>query len=68
MEQFDLEFISLSELSQALRISKNTAYRLLKEGHIKGFRVGRLWRIPLDEVKQYAVNCTQRKEICYDEE
>ena len=38
--------ITVEEVCEALMIGKNAAYRLLVEGKIKGFRVGRIWKIP----------------------
>lgn len=38
--------ITVEEVCEALMIGKNAAYRLLAEGKIKGFRVGRIWKIP----------------------
>ena len=67
MENVNLKLISINELCQTLKICKNTAYRLLNSGQLNGFRVGRLWRIPFDEVKQYAEDYSHRKEVEHNE-
>lgn len=67
MGNINLKLISIEELCQTLQICKNTAYRLLKSGQLKGFRIGRLWRIPFDEVKQYTEDYSQKKEVDSDE-
>jgi excisionase family DNA binding protein len=37
------------EIAAALRVSEETIRRQLREGQIKGQKVGRMWRIPRDE-------------------
>ena len=53
MEHNNLNVISIEELCQILQVCRNTAYRLLKSGELKGFRVGRMWRIPQESVQKY---------------
>ena len=38
------DILTISELSQHLRVHPTTIYRLLREGRIPGFRVGSAWR------------------------
>ena len=45
--------ITVEEVCEALMIGKNAAYRLLAEGKIKGFRVGRIWKIPRISLNRY---------------
>ena len=51
MEQ--IELMTVEQFCQILQIGKNTAYKLLQTGEIKGFRVGRRWKIPRDSVNEY---------------
>ena len=51
MEQ--IELLTVEQLCQLLQIGKNTAYKLIQTGKIKGFRVGRSWKIPRDSVVEY---------------
>ena len=46
MDNDTTALIPVEEVCEALMIGKNAAYRLLAEGKIKGFRVGRIWKIP----------------------
>lgn len=39
MEQ--IELLTVEQLCRILKIGKNTAYKLIQTGEIKGFRVGR---------------------------
>ena len=41
---------TVDELAQSLRLHRDTVIRWISEGKIKGFRVGRAWRIPDSEV------------------
>lgn len=36
-----------------LDVGKNTMYRLLNTGKIKGFRIGRSWRITLEALEDF---------------
>ncbi|MBQ7479240.1 MAG: helix-turn-helix domain-containing protein [Selenomonadaceae bacterium] len=45
--------ITVEEVCETLMIGKNAAYRLLAEGKIKGFRVGRIWKIPRISLNRY---------------
>lgn len=39
------EYLTPREVMDLLYIGKNTLYKLLNSGELKGFRVGRQWRI-----------------------
>lgn len=53
MEEREIKLIKLKELCEMLKISANTAYHLLNSGKLEGLRVGRMWRISLENVKKY---------------
>ena len=38
------------EVCQMLRIAKSTLYRYLKTGQLRGVRIGRRWRVSLDDI------------------
>ena len=42
----DDSIMSVYELMETLNIGKNLAYQLLNQGIIKGFRIGKSWKIP----------------------
>ena len=44
---------------KALKIGRNTAYKLLANNDIKAFRVGNKWKIPKSSVEQYIKAQTQ---------
>lgn len=46
------ELLSIDQLCERLFISPTTAYRLLKSGDIKGFKLG-TWKIPIKSVNDF---------------
>ena len=52
LNEFD-DLLTVDEVCEILRIGHNTIYRLLKEGNLKGFRCGRIWKIPKVAVEKY---------------
>lgn len=44
---------TVQEIADALRVHSRTAYRLVKEGKIKGIKVGSQWRIPESALLEY---------------
>lgn len=45
--------ISVPELAQILRISRNTAYEIVRSGQIQSVRTGIQIRIPKNALKKY---------------
>ena len=48
--------MSVTDVSEALFIGKNRTYELLNEGELKGFRIGRVWKIPKESVREYILS------------
>ena len=47
------DLLTVDEAYEALKIGHNTIYALLKAGKLKGFRCGRIWKIPKLAIEQY---------------
>lgn len=47
------DIVTIDELCEMLRIGKNKAYELLRNGEIKALRCGRLWIISKAAVEEY---------------
>jgi excisionase family DNA binding protein len=45
--------LTVSELSEFLKIHKSTVYRLLREEGLPGIRIGSDWRFSLDAIEQW---------------
>ncbi len=52
LEQYD-EILTTEEAAEALKVGYNGLYELLSSGKLKGYRQGRVWRIPKVAVKKY---------------
>ena len=48
----DKEFYSIEDIANLFGISWRTIQRYIKNGRIKAIKVGRQWRIPLDELRK----------------
>ena len=46
------EIFTIKELSSYLKLAEKTAYRLVAEGKISGFKVGGSWRFRKSEIDQ----------------
>jgi excisionase family DNA binding protein len=49
----DVKFLTIYELAVMMRISKMSAYRLVRTGELEAIRVGRSYRIPEQAVLSY---------------
>lgn len=56
------DILTTEEACEALRIGYNALYELLGNGKLKGYRNGRVWRIPKLAVKQYILEISQIKQ------
>ena len=52
------EIIKVEDVADMLHIGKGRVYELLYSGQIKGFRIGRIWKIPRESVELYVRNST----------
>lgn len=47
------EIMKFEEVMEYLNIGKNTLYRLLNNGEINAFKIGKVWKIPKKSVEDY---------------
>lgn len=52
LETYD-DLMTVDEACEALKIGKNALYALLAAHTLKGYRNGRVWRIPKRAVQEY---------------
>ena len=55
------DILSVEEVCEALRIGANQAYLILNSGKLKGYRQGRVWRIPKQALVEYIVERSKIK-------
>lgn len=53
MENTSSTLMTIDELCEELMIGRNAAYHLLMSGELKGFRIGRIWKIPRINFQEY---------------
>ena len=53
------DLLTAEETCEALRIGHNLIYELLNSGKLRGFRCGRVWKVPRLALEQYV--CEQAK-------
>lgn len=53
MFEFYEDVVTIDDVCQMLNIGKNSAYRLLKEGRLHAFKIGRIWKISKNSVIEY---------------
>lgn len=49
------DILSVNDVCEVLFIGKNRTYELLNAGLLKGFRIGRSWRIPKKNLETYII-------------
>ncbi|MCC2174558.1 helix-turn-helix domain-containing protein [Hominicoprocola fusiformis] len=59
-ESYD-DVLTVEEACEALKIGYNAIYGLLNTGKLRGYRNGRVWRIPKTAIVEYIRNCTDMK-------
>lgn len=47
------DVLTVDQMMEILYIGRNTAYKLLKSGSIKAFRIGRSWRISRNSLEKF---------------
>ncbi len=56
------DMVSIGELCEMLKIGTSKAYELLRNGTIRGFKEGKIWKIPRHAVVDYVMERSTRKE------
>lgn len=51
--KYDEDIMTIYDMMDMLAIGKNTAYKLLREGKIKSFRLGNSYKILRKSVQEY---------------
>lgn len=47
------DIMSVYDVTEALCVGKNRVYELLENGSLKGFRIGKIWKIPREALREY---------------
>lgn len=55
LQRYD-DIMDVFDVAEALQIGKNRVYELLEKGELKGFRIGRVWKIPRVSLEDYILS------------
>lgn len=47
------DILTVEEACEALKLGYNSVYQLLNSGTLKGYRYGRVWRIPKLAIREF---------------
>jgi excisionase family DNA binding protein len=47
------EIMTITQVAEYLQISEMTTYKLVNEGKIKAFKIGRHWRVKKDDLSEF---------------
>ena len=53
MENTSETLMTVEDVCEELMIGRNAVYRLLDSKKLKGFRIGRIWKIPRTSIGEY---------------
>jgi len=59
----DMTLLTVEEAARRLSIGRTTVYALLKEGQINSVRIGRLRRIPTEELTAYTARLIAEQHV-----
>jgi DNA (cytosine-5)-methyltransferase 1 len=54
----DYDYLTLKDVCRRLKVSRETAYRWLKAGRLKGSRLGRHWRFSVEQLAESLADAT----------
>ncbi len=57
------EILAVTDVMELLYIGRNTVYQLLNSGELKGFRIGRIWKILRDCLSNYILTKCSKKSM-----
>ncbi len=47
------EILTIAQVAEYLQISEVTTYKLVQEGRIPGFKIGRHWRVKIEDLREH---------------
>ena len=49
------EILNIDQYCELLDVGKSTGYKLLKSGRVKGFKIGKVWKIPIKSIEAFVL-------------
>ena len=56
------DILNIEQFCELLDVGKSTGYMLLKSGRVKGFKIGKVWKIPTKSVEDFVLRCIKYTE------
>ena len=50
------DILNIDQFCELLDVGKSTGYNLLKTGMVKGFKIGKKWKIPTKAIEDYIIS------------
>ena len=66
MDNVMQSLLQVEDVMSLLNIGKNSTYRLLESGELRGFKIGRVWKIPQFALNEYVQEQTRAYMQNYD--
>jgi excisionase family DNA binding protein len=57
------EIMTVTQVAEYLQISEITTYKLVNEGKIKAFKIGRHWRVKKEDLSEFIEKLKRRERI-----
>lgn len=57
------DVLTVPEVSEFLRVSRETVYRLAQRGELRGRKIGRVWRFARDDVLDFLSGDRRTQEV-----
>jgi len=64
--EMQTDIMTIREISDYLKLTEKTAYRLVAEGKIPGFKVGGSWRFRRSELEHWIERKTNNRKLVED--
>ncbi len=58
-------YLTVDELGEYLRVSRTTAYNMVRAGRVPRIRIGGTWRIPRQQLEQHLADLTTSGDFDY---
>ncbi len=61
------ELLNIKQVQDKLGVSERTVFRLIKDGELKGFKVGREWRFEESDIEDYIMRQRKKAEQMFQQ-
>lgn len=62
MDEMDKKLLTPAQVAERLQVTERTVYKWLTDGELRAAKLGRVWRISEEQLKQFIDERTQEKQ------